>query len=216
MEEEEFEERNYYEIQLNNRQLVLVFIGTIIIGLVLFVLGVNVGKNKKEIEMTSLAPQLEAVAQLPETAAPRTKNQEAADTAMSDAPGRWDLSKDKEETAAGAEQKPVDTREPERPVETTPPAEKMERAFNPPAAAGDYTVQVASLITHDAALSLKQKLASRGYDPIHIVTYEKGSQRYYRVRVGRFASRQDAGPLAGQLEAEAKLNLKTWICKLNQ
>jgi cell division septation protein DedD len=217
MEEEEFEERNYYEIQLNNRQLVLVFIGTIIIGLVIFVLGVNVGKNKKEIELTSLGPQLEAVAERPESEPAPGDREESDAAAAADVSTRWDMARQREETASTKEEKPVETRQPDRKRQTSPPTEKTKPAFTPPpAATGDYTVQVASLTTRDAANVLKQRLASRGYDPIYIVTYDKGGQTYYRVRVGRYASRQDAGSAAGRLEAEAKLNLKTWVCKLDQ
>ena len=216
MEEEEYEERNYYEIQLNNRQLVLVFIGTIIIGLVLFVLGVNVGKNKKEIELTSLGSELQAETYMPENRTAKPAQQEIVETVIPEAADRRDTMKGTERTTTKTSEKAEDVQKPERRRKSTPPAKKVETVSPPPAAPGQYTVQVASLTSPDAANLLKQRLTSRGYDPIYIVTYDKGGQPYYRVRVGSFASRQAAGATAEQLEGEEKLNLKTWVCKLDQ
>lgn len=216
MEEEEYEERNYYEIQLNNRQLVLVFIGTIVIGLVLFVLGVNVGKNKKEIELTSLGSELQAENYMPDSSAAQPDQQEISETVIPETTGRRDKSEGREETTAKANEKAEEVKKTERRRPSNPPETKRDIFSPPPAAPGRYTVQVASLTTSEAANSLRQRLASRGYDPIYIVTYDKGGHQYFRVRVGSFASRQAAGTTAERLEGEEKLNLKTWICTLDQ
>jgi rare lipoprotein A len=58
-----------------------------------------------------------------------------------------------------------------------------------PAAA--YAVQVGSFADQDNAVRLKRALAQR-FDGVHVATLEGSSGRYYRVRVGRFARRDDA------------------------
>ncbi|PWT93362.1 MAG: hypothetical protein C5B54_01960 [Acidobacteria bacterium] len=50
----DYEEKSYYEIQLDNKQLILVFLAGITVCVLIFVLGVMVGKGKKEAEMASL------------------------------------------------------------------------------------------------------------------------------------------------------------------
>jgi len=222
--EEEFEEKNYYEIQLNNRQLVLVFIGTIMIGLVIFVLGVKVGKNKKEIELTSLGSELQAETILPVNQS-RRGEEDRFDMSFQEEEARITLpgedashvAKEKE-TAEDLQQASSDRIEagPAKKETATPP--KMEMT-PPPAGQDRYSVQVASLTSYDAALTLQQNLAALGYDPVFIVVYESNDnppKKYYRIRVGSFSSAQEAGSLAKKLEGEQKLRIKTWVCKLNQ
>lgn len=52
----DYEEKSYYEIQLDNKQLILVFLGGVTVCVLVFVLGVMVGKGKKEAEMAALTP----------------------------------------------------------------------------------------------------------------------------------------------------------------
>jgi cell division septation protein DedD len=49
----DYEEKSYYEIQLDNKQLILVFLAGVTVCVLIFVLGVMVGKGKKEAEMAS-------------------------------------------------------------------------------------------------------------------------------------------------------------------
>lgn len=51
----DYEEKSYYEIQLDNKQLILVFLAGVTVCVLVFVLGVMVGKGKKEAEMASLS-----------------------------------------------------------------------------------------------------------------------------------------------------------------
>lgn len=47
----DYEEKSYYEIQLDNKQLILVFLAGVTVCVLIFILGVLVGKGKKETEM---------------------------------------------------------------------------------------------------------------------------------------------------------------------
>ncbi|HSP06988.1 MAG TPA: SPOR domain-containing protein [Acidobacteriota bacterium] len=49
----DYEEKSYYEIQLDNKQLILVFLAGVTVCVLVFILGVMVGKGKKEAEMVS-------------------------------------------------------------------------------------------------------------------------------------------------------------------
>lgn len=50
----DYEEKSYYEIQLDNKQLILVFLAGMTVCVLIFVLGVMVGKGKKEAEMAAM------------------------------------------------------------------------------------------------------------------------------------------------------------------
>jgi cell division septation protein DedD len=50
----DYEEKSYYEIQLDNKQLILVFLSGLVLCVLIFVLGVMVGKGQKEAEMASM------------------------------------------------------------------------------------------------------------------------------------------------------------------
>lgn len=50
----DYEEKSYYEIQLDNKQLILVFLAGVTVCVLIFVLGVLVGKGKKEAEMAAV------------------------------------------------------------------------------------------------------------------------------------------------------------------
>ncbi len=67
-----------------------------------------------------------------------------------------------------------------------------------------YTVQVGAFIQQENALKLKEQLERR-YQPVYIRIAETSDQRYYRVRVGRLPTEEQADQLASRLTAREKL-----------
>jgi len=67
-----------------------------------------------------------------------------------------------------------------------------------------YTVQVGAFIQQENALKLKEQLERR-YQPVYIRIAETSDQRYYRVRVGRLPTEEQADQLASRLNAREKL-----------
>jgi cell division septation protein DedD len=58
----DYEEKSYYEIQLDNKQLILVFLAAVTVCALIFVLGVMVGKGQKEADLAAIAkPEPKAV-----------------------------------------------------------------------------------------------------------------------------------------------------------
>src|SRR5688572_11583551 len=51
----DYEEKSYYEIQLDNKQLILVFLAAVTVCVLIFVLGVMIGKGQKEAEFAAAA-----------------------------------------------------------------------------------------------------------------------------------------------------------------
>jgi rare lipoprotein A len=67
-----------------------------------------------------------------------------------------------------------------------------------------YTVQVGAFIEQENALKLKEQL-ERHYQPVYIIVAETSDQRYYRVRVGRLRTEDQANRLASRLSAQKKV-----------
>jgi len=67
-----------------------------------------------------------------------------------------------------------------------------------------YTVQVGAFVQEENALKLKAQL-EKDYRPVYIVIAETVDRRYYRVRVGRLQTQDQADRLASRLTTLEKL-----------
>src|SRR5262245_10567758 len=62
----DYEEKSYYEIQLDNKQLILVFLAAVTVCVLIFVLGVMIGKGQKEAEIAAASRSEKNLAQAAE------------------------------------------------------------------------------------------------------------------------------------------------------
>jgi len=173
----DYEEKSYYEIQLDNKQLILVFLAGVTVCVLIFVLGVMVGKGKKEAEMAATNKVETPVAQKepqedtqsPPEAKPSVENKTATEkkTAQNDGktkPGEdysfYDLDKDKpgseSKAAKKAESKASTTESKTTPKEKAPPTEpaKTDQTTKPvPSEPAEESAPVAALNTNTPAPS---------------------------------------------------------------
>ena len=66
---------------------------------------------------------------------------------------------------------------------------------------GNFTYQVGAFKDYGNAARLRQKLAGR-YQNAHITTFDSGDGVFYRVRVGRFSTLDQAAAFLPALEAD--------------
>lgn len=101
----DYEEKSYYEIQLDNKQLILVFLAGVTVCVLVFILGVMVGKGKKEAEMASVTRnELTPAAKTPQDLSQPQEVQPAADE--STAPKDKSVKKANKDKTAQKESKP--------------------------------------------------------------------------------------------------------------
>ncbi|MEW6261655.1 MAG: SPOR domain-containing protein [Thermodesulfobacteriota bacterium] len=101
------------------------------------------------------------------------------------------------EAAKPAPGSEVITKKTEPTVETSAPPAK---------GAGDnFTVQIASVDTADGADVLIKKLQGHGFDAYYYVI-ELNNRRYYRIRVGRYQTRDQARATLDQITAKGYKN----------
>jgi cell division septation protein DedD len=225
-----------HEFQLNGKQLVFAFMTLTVAAVVVFLLGIMVGRGLKpsgsaELATAAAAPSVDPTAPAQsapaQAATPRSADspisaQETltyAERLESKTQAPEDLQTSFDPTAPTPVREPIpDTPRP------TPPASKpatasAARATVPapgdPALAepaGDgYVVQVMAVNTRKEADTIAKRLVSKGY-PTFVTTNSTGAKNSsYRVRVGKFNDRREAETIASRLQKEEQF--KPWITR---
>ena len=202
----ERDDGGHYEVQLNNKQLIAFFVGTLAIAVVVFLCGVMIGRGVRD--ATLAASQNEISSGI-------SSDTEVQSSRFRDAP-QLDYT---ERLAGESVQKtlqPVISESPEMTLaqvtqKNTKPAneevndalpakelrEKAVLGYNE----GVFTIQVVALKTEDAAHSLLSRLKSKNYRAYLETGMDAG---LHRVRVGRFETRAEAEKVARKLRTEEK------------
>jgi cell division septation protein DedD len=199
----EYDDGAYYEVQLNNKQLVFFFMAALAIAVVVFLCGVMVGRGVRDATLSVPGTDIAAgtLRQIPESRSP----------ARAGTP-KLDYAQRLEEEEPPAKLEPVRSTNPETTVQAQqkasvkvpPPARSAPKPPQPQqlgGASGAFTIQVVALKTEDAAKSLLSRLRSKHYRAYLEAGGEAG---LHRVRVGRFATRVEAEKVAEKLRSEEK------------
>ena len=197
----EYEERGaYYEVQLNNKQLVFFFMSAVAIAVVIFLCGVMVGRGVKETPLVTGNPVPRSVVASMDDAPLKTEVRRELDfKERLESPRVDETFGASPAPTEGTERQPkaVD-RSPAPPNVVTPP---RPTPTAPPPTTGAYAVQVVALKTVDSAETLVGKLKTKGYTAY---IEPEDASGLYRVRVGRFPARDDAEKIASRLRDEEK------------
>jgi cell division septation protein DedD len=205
----DYDEAGYYELQLNNKQLVFFFMAAVAIAVVVFLCGVMVGRGVRD---ATIAAAGRNITSRPEQTPPQGQG------AMTPAEVRRELDYQRRLESPKADNRlegSSPSSSPEKLVakakKTTtvpPPAAKPAPKKAPPKAAsqlgspsGTFTIQVVALKTQAAADQLVQRLKAKNY---RAYVEPGGETGLFRVRVGRFASRGDAEKVAQMLRDSEK------------
>jgi DedD protein len=227
--------RERYELSLDNRQIVSFFLaGIVVIGAV-FVLGVVVGKklaggqggsNAADL-LTSLDAKAAAMdqAKAAPTVEPRLTFQEELTRKPSNAPSRDTVVIAEDAAAPGkavAAEEPRSQPEPvpvkpvpvkPEPVKPEPSRERLRQAIAkvekaPPEQAprgGAFTLQLSASQVREDAERFAAKLRAKGYQPYVVESDVRDRGRWYRVRMGEFASKEAAAKYLEDFRRETQL-----------
>jgi len=227
-------DEGFHEIQLNGKQLVFLFMAATVVFVVVFILGVMVGRGVP-------AARLQALDVAESTTGDPTADVLSGTGAAAPNSDRTPVSAQESLTYAERLAAPPDTlREPTIP-ETPPPAPAREtpaataadtaasrQAASTPAVkepavaaaattAGDtsfpeppgdgHVVQVGAY-PRDTAETIARRLASKGY-PVFITPRSQG---LFAVRVGKYNDRREAETVASRLEQQEQFNTP-WVTR---
>lgn len=198
----EYDDGAYYEVQLNNKQLVFFFMATLAIAVVVFLCGVMVGRGVRD--ATLAAAQNDIAAGLRDAPVAETAGQAmkvAADKPKLDYPER--LESDEVENTLKSDNPETAVKQKKSKPQTPPPSKPQarRRPTTLGGSEGAFTIQVVALKTEDAAQSLLSKLKSKNY---RAYLEDGGEAGLHRVRVGRFPTRAEAEKVAQKLRVEER------------
>ncbi|MCI0412209.1 SPOR domain-containing protein [bacterium] len=234
----DYEEKSYYEIQLDNKQLILVFLAAVTVCVLIFVLGVMIGKGQKEAEIAAATRnEKNLAAPEPDSNTPQQALTDVTSEAQAEEKSVPQQSVKQSEPVEPEPKEPVKTASAaEKPqekyayedldkTEQQPVAEKEKPAPEPvtdtgtpeedqPKSVGgaQYTVQVMATSSKPKAQEQLSILKSKGYKPFLDET-KTGDISVFKVRVGKFTDTQDAKAMASRIKSDLKL--ETWVAVLD-
>jgi cell division protein FtsN len=212
------DDRNYYEIQLDNKQLIFIFLIAIVICAVFFLIGVKVGKNAKELEY-SLAKTSALPGEQTDLPITEKENKEEASSEKKISPTFYQLS---EKTTKESDFKPQPQKDEksqekkteETKVEKSKPADISTTAKEKEEPSKDirYSVQVMSTSYKDKALAMRDSLKAKNYPAFIRQIQESAGKIVYKVRVGSFSTSAEARELLQRLKIQEKIT-DAWVAQ---
>jgi len=184
---------DYRELQLSSSQLVLIFIAIIVLGVIIFLLGVSVGKKQAQItETTQIAEE------------PITEKVEEEKPKPVVEPAEKIKPAEKTKTAITEELASHEKKSRDKPKAKTEPA--LRRNL--------YYIQVGAYKNRESAYSVADRLKGEGFTILVRDPSSSDRRGLYRVWVGGFETREQADArMADLAKAEGKKKIDYFIVK---
>jgi cell division septation protein DedD len=208
----------FREIQLSGKQLVFYCMAALVFIVVVFLMGVQVGRGV--LAQRGLPGAADANAFSDETEPPPPP---ASISQGSSPPVTAGEKLSYAERLASPEPPPEQLKKAEEPVRAAPDASgpasgrasSAEPRRDPPASSGEpagsgFEIQVGALRERGLADSIAKRLVAKGY-PAYVVAPAKGTPDPYRVRVGKYKDRSEADTVAARLQKEEQF--KPWVVR---
>jgi cell division septation protein DedD len=222
----------FHEIHLSGKQLVFLFMATMVVSVVIFLIGVFVGRSVRAQQASDhLADPTAALAASAPAAPPASSAPATADAGPQAAEppsppaesGGLSYKKRLEGEASAEHLKPAASGQQPAPPRTAPPAPA---AAPPPAASstapaaaasgsvgtpqpGTWVIQVHALRDRATAAGIVRRLVSKGY-PAFLVAAGPPTGTY-KVQIGRYKDRDEAMKVIDRLKKEEQFN--PWITR---
>ena len=215
------DEKGYYEIQLDNKWLIIIFIIFVVILGMVFVWGMKVGKDTAELEFgiqgkTQSSGEKEALfaeQDLTKQKGESTWNDTNKKNDLETYDLKTELIEDKSQKTSTSETKRNDSSSAKKSESISPDNESKDKQSSsnigdsqkPKTSDSPYIIQILSIKDKEKAEYYTRVLKDEGY-PATMTTVELGSQGYfYRVRVGGYQTREAAQAQISKILSEAKL-----------
>jgi cell division protein FtsN len=222
--------REFRELQVSSTQLAIIFFGILIIGVVIFLLGVSVGKKHAQASLKAgsalaqKAPeQVKDRLIIPEAKTETPKTVEAPKPApvekeaqpplkAEEARAKMEPSSPAKENPKASPDKPLTAApKPEAPAQKAKPGPKVETAAPPKK--GLYYVQVGALADRTEAAAVSQKYKSQGYAALVLDPQPTDGKPVFRVRIGGFATKEEADSVRAKLASASTRRVDYFIVR---
>lgn len=208
-------DEGFHEIQLNGKQLVFLFMAGTVVAVVIFLLGVFVGRGVR-----GQASPADPLVASQEGGAPTPEIPPIVATSGSGAPASASEDLSYPERLTGeAPKETLQAAQEAAPPPSAPVARAKEAPAPAPASAagvpaepsGDgFAIQLAALGKREEAEGIVRRLTSKGYSA-YLIAPAAGTPPVYRVRVGKFNDRREAESVSARLQKEEQF--KPWIVR---
>jgi cell division septation protein DedD len=169
--------KDYRELQISSSQLILIFIAILVLGVVVFLLGVSVGKKQGKIVEETLMAEKPAEQIMEQKPVPQ---KETADQISQELESHEKAGEDKVQ---------------EEKVEAPPAVKPKVESLKPVASAESqnvYWIQVGAYSNQQNANALAEEYQSKGYNAIVREPSPTSTRKLYRVRLGGYPTREQA------------------------
>lgn len=168
--------KDYRELQLSSSLLVFIFLAILILGVVIFLLGVSVGKKQAQIVADTGIPLQEEITQVEKKE-----------------PG------EKEEPVTPQEPKDLISQELASHQQYQEETQKQK-----PTPKDFYYIQIGAFNKKEAAVSYAEQFKKEGYPTIILDPFSSDKRPVFRVRIGGFPSKEEAEKTKAELIATKK------------
>ena len=203
------QDEGFREIQLSGKQLVFVGMAGVVIAVVIFLMGVQVGRGvlaQRGLPESNAA----ASASEPEPPPPPASASQASETPVT---AGEKLSYAERLSATEPTPERIKKPEPERSIVASVPRETASKptpaASSEPAGTG-FSIQIAALREREEADTIVKRLAAKGY-PAYVAAPIKEKVPIFRVRIGKYKDRHEADTVAAKLQKEEQF--KPWVVR---
>jgi cell division septation protein DedD len=207
--------REFRELQVSSTQLAIIFLGILLIGVVIFLLGVSVGKKQARVaEKANVIAQKQPEQLKEKFSLPDIRpGQEPVKVAKKEEPAvqKEEPVVKKEETAV-PRQALTDQLKP-KPQAEEQKSEPARTPPTPPRKSNLYYVQVGALTEKPAALSTAERFRKLGFDVVVLDPMSTDKAAVYRVRVGGFATKEEADSAKSRLASAAGRKVDYFIVR---
>jgi cell division septation protein DedD len=227
---QDLQDEGFHEIQLNGKQLVFLFMAATVVSVVIFLLGVFVGRGVRAdriavadnpAPVSTVADSSPAPAPAAASAPPAGSDPTAAAPPKEAAEdlsyfNRLEKSNQPAEKLKPAPKEPKPREEPPTPPARVASPAKAVPAEAPAAASASepngqgYAVQIAALNVRSDAEAIAKRLSNKGYSA-YVVAPPDGTPSVFRVRVGKFPTKREAETIAAKLQKEEQF--KPWVTR---
>lgn len=194
--------KEYRELQITSSQLVVIFLAIIILGIVIFLLGVSVGKKQAlTVSQTQLTPaetsQGKVVAKKPAAVTEENLTTDQSSEKPLEKPAVNPEETKKETIPDKPQTKKTDPISQELASHQKTEPKPQAKPISPTQSAGQFYIQVGAYKNREGAYARADDLKAKGYSAHVFDPSPDSSSQLYKVQIGGFLNRE---------EAEAKLS----------
>lgn len=198
--------RNYREIQVSSTVLVFIILSIIILGAVIFFIGVQVGKKQADLMVKNMmALKTQEIVSAPVALAPveetaTTSSQQPAETATETPVRTQPVTKPTDQQVSQT------TARTTQPPATSPPRTNTTTPRTGTATAGNYFIQVGAFTDRPSARLEAEKYRKQGYNSLVKEPFDRDRKPLYRVWVGGYKTREEAQKVLSELISKTARN----------